>query len=196
MIQLRYGNTNTFFIPGADGGLLVDTDYAGTLPAFYKEIKRNGIRVADIGYVLATHYHPDHMGLIGDLMQQGVKLLLPEVQREAVRFSEPIFARDRVPFVSIDIGKALRISCEESRAFLARIGIAGEILPTPSHSGDSVSLVLDEGDCFVGDLEPFSYVEAYEDSEALKRDWDRIFAHRPKRIFYAHRPAEMRKELL
>ena len=196
MIELRYGNTHTFFLPGPEGGLLVDTDYAGTLPAFYKEIKRKGIRVADIGYVLATHYHPDHMGLIGDLMQQGVKLLLPDVQEEAVRFSEPIFERDRVPFTPIDTEKALRFSCRESRAFLARIGIAGEILHTPSHSGDSISLVLDDGDCFVGDLEPSAYIEAYEDPGALKRDWERILAFRSGRIFYAHRPPEMRKEPL
>lgn len=54
MTILRYGNTNTFFIEGNDGGLLVDTDYAGTLPAFYKALKQNGIKVNNIKYVLAT----------------------------------------------------------------------------------------------------------------------------------------------
>lgn len=43
------------------------------------------------------------------------------------------------------------INCADSRAFLAGIGIDGEIISTPSHSPDSVSLVLDDGDCFVGD---------------------------------------------
>ena len=32
-IKLKYGNTNTFFIRGMRGNLLVDTDYAGTLVA-------------------------------------------------------------------------------------------------------------------------------------------------------------------
>ena len=76
MIRLRYGNTNTFLIPCSGGYLLLDTDYAGTLPAFYRAIKQAGVRVSDIAYVLATHYHPDHMGLIPELMKQGVKLLL------------------------------------------------------------------------------------------------------------------------
>ena len=40
MIQLRYGNTNTFLIPGRQGYLLVDTDYAGTLSALYRAIMR------------------------------------------------------------------------------------------------------------------------------------------------------------
>ena len=64
MIKLKYGNTNTFFIKGSQGGLLIDTDYAGTMPAFYKAMKNASIGLTDIKYVIATHYHPDHMGLI------------------------------------------------------------------------------------------------------------------------------------
>ena len=47
MIRLKYGNTNTFFIWGNNGGLFVDTDYAGTLNAFYETLKQNGIKVKD-----------------------------------------------------------------------------------------------------------------------------------------------------
>ena len=94
VIRLRYGNTNTFLISCSCGYLLVDTDYAGTLPAFYRSIKQVGVRVSDIAYVLATHYHPDHMGLIPDLMKQGVKLLLVDTQKDSVHFSDHIFARD------------------------------------------------------------------------------------------------------
>lgn len=55
---------------------MIDTDYAGTLPAFYKTIKELGIKVSDITYILATHYHPDHIGLVSELMSQGVKLII------------------------------------------------------------------------------------------------------------------------
>ena len=61
MIRIKYGNTNTFFVPGDKGGLLFDTDYAGTLPAFYKAINQNDISVKDIGYILDSHYHPYHI---------------------------------------------------------------------------------------------------------------------------------------
>ena len=76
LIKLRYRNTNTFFLHGNDANLLIDTDYAGTLSVFYKEIRKNQIEIWDITYVLATHYHPDHIGIISELMEQGVKLLL------------------------------------------------------------------------------------------------------------------------
>lgn len=184
MIKLKYGNTNTFYL----SGLLIDTDYAGTLPAFYQALKQNGLTIRDIQYVLATHYHPDHMGLIGELIRQGVQHLLIDVQKDAVRASDYIFERDRLPFVPLDASQATVISCAESRAFLFRLGVSDEIIPTPSHSPDSVSLVLDDGDCIVGDLEPYEYLEAYDDNAQLKTDWARVRSYQPKRIFFAHMP--------
>ena len=95
MIKLRYGNTNTFYIQGADGGLLLDTDWAGTLQPFFKAIKASGVEMKAIKALLITHYHPDHMGLAGELQQRGVKLLLADVQRPFVHAADEIFARDR-----------------------------------------------------------------------------------------------------
>ena len=164
---------------------MVDTDYAGTLPAFYRAIKHARVKASDVSYVLATHYHPDHMGLIPELMKQGVKLLLIDTQVDSVHFSDYIFARDRVPFEPIDEAKATVITCAESKEFLAGIGISGEIISTPSHSPDSVSLLLDDGDCIVGDLQPREYLAAYEQDNALKADWDAVLRYRPRRILYA-----------
>ena len=186
-IKLKYGNTNTFLVPGIGGYLLVDTDYAGTLPAYYKALKTAGVQMKDIAFVLATHYHPDHMGLIPELMKQGVRLLLIDAQTKDVHFSDQIFAREKsLHFAPIDESDAKVISCRESRAFLAGIGIAGEIVPTPSHSRDSVSLILDDGDCLVGDMEPIEYLSAYGDNLALKADWDTVMSFHPKHILYSH----------
>ena len=188
MMKLKYGNTNTFYIPGSEAGLLIDTDYAGTMRAFYKALKTNGIQMKDIGYVMATHFHPDHSGLIGELMSRGLNLLLIDVQKDHVHFSDDIFAREKAPYMPINDKQATVISCKQSRDFLAEMGISGEIIHTPSHSPDSVSLILDEGDCIVGDLEPTEYLSAYDDNVKLKEDWERILSHHPKRVFYAHMP--------
>ncbi len=186
--KLKYGNTRTFFIAGGNGSLLVDTDYAGTLPAFYKALKQNDLRVCDIDYVMATHYHPDHMGLISELTRHGVKLLLVDVQMGFVHFSDAIFAREKILNSPVDETRATVISCAESRVFLQRLGISGRIVHTPSHSEDSVSLVLDDGACFVGDLEPLEYIETYTENSKLQKDWEKLLSMDPKRIFYAHRP--------
>lgn len=194
MKTLRYGNTNTYYVPGAAGGLLIDTDLAGSLPRFFKAVKAAGISVDEIAYVMATHYHPDHMGIIGQLQKLGVRLLLIDVQKNGIRFSDRIFARDRSlqesDYVPVDEDAAVVISCAESRRLLESIGIAGEIVSTPSHSEDSVSVILDDGSCFVGDLEPAGYIEAYGGNPALERDWELVLGtgakQKAKHIYYAH----------
>ncbi|MDE6662164.1 MAG: MBL fold metallo-hydrolase [Lachnospiraceae bacterium] len=185
--RLKYGNTNTFFIRGKNGNLLVDTDYAGTLPLFYKELKKNNIKVNDITYVLATHYHLDHIGLVSKLMELGVKLLLVDTQIEYVHFSDEIFNRDkRIKYTPINSNEAVIIKCEESRAFLYSMGIEGEIISTSSHSNDSISLILDNGTCFVGDLEPVDFLGAYGKNIKLKEDWELVMSYKPKIIYYGH----------
>ena len=187
MIKLRYGNTNTFYIPGAGGGLLVDTGWAGTLPQFFKAIKAAGIEMKAITGLLITHYHPDHMGLAGELQQRGVKLLIADVQRPSVHAPDEIFARDkRLTYRAVNENAAAHFSCAESRAVLKALGIDGEILSTPSHSEDSVSLLLDDGSCLVGDLEPLAYLAGYDENPVLKSDWEKILKRKPKRILYAH----------
>ncbi len=185
--KLKYGNTNTFFIRGTKANILVDTDYAGTLPSFYKEIKKYHIEIKDITYVLATHYHPDHIGLISELVKQGVRLLLIDTQKQYVHFSDEIFARNkRLNYEPIDTENAVCISCEESRKFLHSVGVDGEIISTASHSNDSISVILDNGNCYVGDLEPIDYLAAYDDNTKLGKDWKLIMSYNPKTIYYAH----------
>lgn len=185
--KLKYGNTNTFLIRGTSGNLLVDTDYAGTLPGFYRAIKEINIKISDITYVLATHYHPDHMGIVCELMKQGVKLLLVDVQCPYIHFSDEIFGRDKIwGYEPINMDDAVIIDRKGSRAFLKDMGILGEIISTPSHSEDSISLMLDNGICFVGDLEPIDYLAAYGENVALKADWDLVMSYNPKIIYYAH----------
>lgn len=185
--KLRYGNTNSFYIGGDPGGLLIDTDYAGTLPAFFKALKAASLEIKDISHVMATHYHPDHVGLIGELQQLGVKLLLIDLQKDHVHFADPIFAKEvRLRHKPADEALAEVISCGESRSFLGKLGIAGEIIHTPSHSPDSVSLILDCGEVFAGDLEPIEYLYAYDKNPALEKDWEKILSYNFSHIYYAH----------
>ena len=185
--KIRYGNTNTFHIKGDKGSILVDTDYAGTLPAFYKTIKDLGIKVSDITYVLASHYHPDHIGIVSELMEQGVKLIIMESQQGFVHYSDKIFEKESyLGYKPIDESKAEVVPIDKSRAFLEALGIKGQIISTPSHSEDSISVLLDDGTFIVGDLEPVEYLEAYEDNKKLKADWDILLAASPRIIYYAH----------
>ena len=64
----------------------------------------------------------------------------------------------------------MEITFTESRAKLATVGLAGEILPTPGHSDDSVSLLLDDGSVFTGDL-TIPMVATDEQRDAIMASW-------------------------
>ena len=180
-IVLRYGNTNTYLIKGSSGNLLVDTDMPGTIHAFFKLIKSHDIKVKDISFVMATHYHPDHMGLISELMGMGVKLLLLDVQADHIHDWE-----NKVGTKPIDGKSAMIISFAESRTVFDGLGIQGEIIYIPSHSSDSVCIMLDDGVCIAGDLSPLSYLQSEPEVSQLRDDWNLILGKHPKRILFAH----------
>lgn len=187
VIKLRYGNTNTFLIRGTNASILIDTDYAGTLPAFCKAIKSQGIRLSDINYLLATHYHPDHIGLVSELMAQGIKLIIMESQTGYVHYSDHIFAREpHLAYKPIDESKAIALKFEDASSFLESLGISGNIGKTKSHSEDSIYVALSDGTFILGDLEPLEYLEAYSDNAALKDDWEEILSQKPKLLLYSH----------
>src|SRR5688572_12364194 len=48
-------------------------------------------------------------------------------------------------FTPIEMGDNVLVCIEESRSFLAKLDISGEIVHTPGHSEDSVTLLLDTG---------------------------------------------------
>ena len=83
----------------------------------------------DITYIIATHYHPDHIGLVSELMDQGVSLVIANTQLESVHYSDEIFARQpRLNYKPIEERKAKILDISESRHFLKEIGIDGEIV--------------------------------------------------------------------
>ena len=189
---LKYSTTNTYLIRGRDGYLLLDTGWAGTLPAFYGALGDLKVAAQEIRYVLITHYHPDHMGIAQDITETGAQLVIVDVQKIFVHGSDAIFAKEeKTAFTPVDESRAQVISCAESRAFLKDFGIEGEILHSPGHSDDSISLWLDQGALFVGDLNPLYEREMHFGTQ-IDATWERLLAKKPKTVYYGHaKPAEL-----
>ena len=70
---------------------------------------------------------------------------------------------------------------------LEQIGIAGEIVHTPFHSEDSVSLLLDAGSVFTGDLTHPEFV-GMEDSEVVSASWRSLRERGARRVYPGHSP--------
>jgi endoribonuclease LACTB2 len=186
ILNVGYSSTNYYILTDSKPRLLVDVGFAGTLAKLQHELKRTDIQLADIKHLLATHYHPDHAGLAQELQRMGVKLIVVDVQQAAIAAVQgnPKLAKQYVDF---DHKTALTITLPDSRKFLLGIGIQGEIIATPGHSDDSISLILDDGSAFTGDLTPL--LMAGEDNRlTLQRSWDAIRAHGAKRGYPGHGP--------
>lgn len=185
IINVGYDSTNYYVLADSSPKLLVDVGFPGTLPKLQHQCKRMGIALPDIKYLLITHYHPDHAGLAQELKRIGLKLILIDMQREAV----PLLRTHMKPeqnYADIDRDDNIDLTIEDSRAFLGKLGIQGEIIATPGHSDDSVTLILDEGAAFTGDLpHPMMLTE---DMTAARESWDKISARGVKTVYPGHGP--------
>ncbi|WP_322506753.1 MBL fold metallo-hydrolase [Anaerolinea sp.] len=107
---------------------------------------------------MATHYHMDHAGLAEELKREGVSLLVMDMQVPAIPVMKT-WMKSHDHYVDITPHGNVVISTAQSRALLAEIGTAGEILYTPEHTDHCVSLFLDDGSVFTDDLllEPYAF---------------------------------------
>jgi glyoxylase-like metal-dependent hydrolase (beta-lactamase superfamily II) len=184
IVNVGYDSTNYYLLETKNGKLLVDCGWPGTLPKFMAELKRKGVSIKEIKYVLITHFHPDHAGITQDLKKQGIKLVLLESQVSFIAPFADFFKGKNLPYLEITQNDNLILKFEDSRKFLAGIGLNGEIISTPGHSADSITLILDHGFAFTGDLPPRFMV--YEEDHVTQQSWDRIYQHKITRIFPAH----------
>lgn len=183
IVNVGYDSTNYYIVESHDGKLLIDCGWPGTLPKLMATLQRKGIALSEIKHLLVTHFHPDHAGLAQELKLQGIKFIVLECQTAFIpRFAE-YFKGKNLPYVPITEDDNLLLELKNSREFLARIGLRGDILHTPGHSDDSVTLILDEGCAFTGDLHPsFMTIDDPRTSES----WVKIRQHKITRVFPGH----------
>ncbi len=186
IVNVGYRSTNYWVVGGGSRLLLVDLGWPGLMGTLRANLQRMDIPFAELKAGLATHYHIDHAGLAQELKLAGVPLLVLDVQVAAIpmmkQWTKPL---DR--YVDITMDDNVTISFEESRARLAAIGIPGEIVPTPGHSADSVSLLLDDGSVFTGDLTWPDFI-GLEDPSVVAASWERLRAGGATLVYPGHGP--------
>jgi glyoxylase-like metal-dependent hydrolase (beta-lactamase superfamily II) len=186
IVNVGYKSTNYWVVSAGTKRLLVDLGYPGTMGAMLAALKRMDVPLKEIRYGLATHYHLDHAGLAQDLKRAGVPLLVLEPQVPAIPLLKS-WMKPQDHFLDITLHDNVTIPLAESRALLAETGIQGEILHTPGHSDDSVSLLLDDGSVFTGDLTHPAFATE-EQAPAIAASWRLLREHGAARVFPGHGP--------
>ena len=171
VIVVNFGLSSCYLLKCKGGYLLVDTSYRKNFTAFKNKLKSLNISLKDIKYILITHYHHDHTGFVNNILEEvNSKLILHSncvrylksnsLKPAGIPLNNMIKALRKVNSIidkedntpTIDIKDGDIIICQDNSDILKSIGIHCEIIYTPGHTDDSISILLEDGNAFVGDL--------------------------------------------
>ncbi len=116
----------------------------------------------------------------------GTRLVIHEKQIPSIRELNAFFARKKdADYIPIQVEPNDLVVGSSNRQALAAIGVLGELVETPGHSDDSISLVLDDGSAFTGDLTRPD-MAGEENAAALTASWEKILRLHAQRIYAGH----------
>lgn len=185
LVTITIRSTHYYLIDALQGKLMVDAGWAGALAQLSSQLRRNTMDLSQIRYIMITHHHPDHAGLTQEIKQAcGARLVIHEKQIPFLEDLKSFYAGKGI-YVPIQVEAQDLVLQDSNRGALNAIGVRGEIITTPGHSDDSVSLVLDSGKAFIGDLHRPDFV-LDEARLATCQSWKKIVSLKANTIYPAH----------
>ncbi|WP_320130311.1 MBL fold metallo-hydrolase [uncultured Sphaerochaeta sp.] len=225
---LSLSKTNCYVLRSKEGTLLIDTGYSYDKKRFLSLCKKQGISCSDIDYVFLTHHHDDHCGLVNFLVEQNPRIrvvmhgLCADLVAKGVNATEyggkwasPTMKVLAGMYGKLDRNWTLSFPAYQVREIdilldfptpsISRLGYT--IIFTPGHTPDSISLLDDEGNLFVGDAAS-NYLQFAQtryappfltDLKQFYLSWETLLTFPVHRIYPAHgksfAPGALRKNL-
>lgn len=186
IVNVGYRSTNFWVVGGGASRLLIDLGWPGMFGALTAELQRKDVPLKSITHGVATHYHMDHAGAAQDLKNAGMRLIVADVQLPWIApMAQHMKLTDRYTPITTD--NNLVVSCDGSRALLQSLGIDGMFVHTPGHSDDSISVLLDSGEVFTGDL-TWPTFATDETMDAVMASWVRLRDLGAQQVYAGHGP--------
>ena len=192
--------------------LLIDTGMPGDLAKISRTLVASSIDMRDLKLIVVTHAHYDHVGSLAAVAEaSGAPILaassaLPLLRQgfsSVPRGLNP-FARLLTSLVKSTSGDGPRFASPgnitsqndaaegtipiDAPRRLDEYGFPAVAVPLPGHTADSLGIILDSGEAFIGDaafnLLPRSVVPFLADApEQLLKSW-RVLIESEARVFY------------
>ncbi len=214
---VNLGVTTDYLLKGQDGYLLIDTGFTRDYDAFIDGLTRVGVGLDEIKALVLTHGHDDHAGFAARLLEEtGAQLIvhrdaIPLLQGKQMTPQGLHFLNARVfvlvmlymlvaerdfgyPPITLD-EHAVILEGGDDRV-LHDMGFDAEVITTPGHTADSVSVVTSDGRVFCGDAAmnflPFSGAQFrpifISDEDKVLTSWRKMLDHGAQVIYPAHGP--------
>jgi len=154
------------YVLKGEGVIAIDAGQPGKGETFVRALESVAIKPQDVKLIVLTHGHWDHIGSAGEIKAltgaplamhrsevDWLELSLTPLSPGVTLWGRIFNALHKVlmPLVKVPAAK-VDIQLDDDGLSLMDYGIRGQVLYTPGHSSGSMSVLLDSGDAFVGDL--------------------------------------------
>lgn len=199
---------DTCYVLKADGVVVVDAGPRKKVGSFLAGLEHASIPPEDVQLIVMTHGHWDHVSSAGDMKSvTGAKLAMHEreiswLEQSITPFPPGVTLWGRIlsilaiplmPFIKIPPAR-VDLALGDEGMSLSDYGIPGRVLHTPGHSSGSVSVLLDSGEAFVGDLAMSGFPLRLspglpilaEDPAAVVASWKMLLEEGATKVYPAH----------
>lgn len=205
--RLPLGICNCYLVR-QEGLVLIDTGAPNQKDSFRRKLEALSVAPKDISLILLTHGHFDHIGSAADLKElTGGQIAINHRERDWVEqtlkpLPPGIGPMGKVMSLLVKLMAltvkfppcAVDLPLDDEGVSLHPFGIEGRVLHTPGHTWGSMSLLLDTGDAFVGDLAmsglPMRIGSGMpslgDDANTVKESWRLLLDSGATRIHPAH----------
>jgi glyoxylase-like metal-dependent hydrolase (beta-lactamase superfamily II) len=165
ILTIRMGMTRCYIIQD-EGTMMIDCGPPNKLSSFIKSMNKASIDPKQIKLIVQTHGHWDHIGSTKAIKAvTGAQIAMHEPDKEWLEKSliqlppgatawgrvllmliSRYMRSTQIPATKVDV------VLHDEELSLAPFGVPGKVVYTPGHTDGSVSVLLETGDAFIGDL--------------------------------------------
>lgn len=204
---------NTYVYQTSAGYIMVDTGYEHSLRGVEKKLNKQGIDISDIKYVFLTHAHDDHAGFLNELLGRNIdlKVIMSDKAMTTLKRGQNSFdggcsttfacmfcklmglvgkAEHRFPPIEDRYNDRFIEITDENKSEVEAL-LEGEILFTPGHTADSISLKLGDiifcGDAAMNGLPSSKRLIIWIENIAdFEKSWEQLISTDAETIYPAH----------